>query len=53
MIGALVVVYLYNFKVLPVERSLFEEEYVTNLISFLNIGLTGVDFDPENPDYRF
>ena len=41
MIGALVVVYLYNFKVLPVERSLFEEEYVTNLISFLNIGLTG------------
>ena len=41
MIGALVVVYLYNFKVLPVERSLFEEEYVTNLIAFLNIGLTG------------
>ena len=41
MIGALVIVYLYNFKVLPVERSLFEEEYVTNLISFLNIGLTG------------
>jgi ABC-2 type transport system permease protein len=34
-------VYLYNFKVLPVERSLFEEEYITNLISFLNIGLTG------------
>ena len=41
MIAALVVVYLYNFKVLPVERSVFEEEYVTNLISFLNIGLTG------------
>jgi ABC-2 type transport system permease protein len=41
MIAALVVVYLYNFKVLPVDRSLFEEEYVTNLISFLNIGLTG------------
>jgi ABC-2 type transport system permease protein len=41
MIAALIVVYLYNFKVLPVERSLFEEEYVTNLISFLNIGLTG------------
>ena len=41
MIAALVVVYLYNFKVLPVERSMFEEEYVTNLISFLNIGLTG------------
>jgi len=41
MIGALVVVYLYNFKVLPVERSMFAEEYITNLISFLNIGLTG------------
>ena len=41
MIAALVVVYLYNFKVLPVERSMFEEEYITNLISFLNIGLTG------------
>ncbi|MGW8162052.1 MAG: putative ABC transporter permease subunit, partial [Desulfobulbales bacterium] len=41
MIAALVVVYLYNFKVLPVERSMFQEEYVTNLISFLNIGLTG------------
>lgn len=41
MIGALVVVYLYNFKALPVERSPMSEEYITNLISFLNIGLTG------------
>jgi len=41
MIGALVIVYLYNFKVLPVERSAFQEEYITNLIAFLNIGLTG------------
>ena len=41
MIAALVVVYLYNFKVLPVERSMFAEEYITNLIAFLNIGLTG------------
>lgn len=41
MIAALVVVYLYNFKMLPVERSLFAEEYITNIISFLNIGLTG------------
>jgi ABC-2 type transport system permease protein len=41
MIAALVIVYLYNFKVLPVERSVFQEEYVTNLISFLNIGLAG------------
>ncbi len=41
MIGALVVVYLYNFKVLPVDRGFWDEEYLTNLISFLNIGLTG------------
>ena len=40
MIAALIVVYLYNFKVLPVNRSAFEEEYITNIISFLNIGLT-------------
>jgi ABC-2 type transport system permease protein len=41
MIAALVIVYLYNFKVLPVQRSMFQEEYITSLISFLNIGLTG------------
>ncbi len=40
MIGALVVVYLYNFKVLPLE-STFGSTYVANLISFGNIGLTG------------
>jgi len=41
MIAALVVVYLYNFKMLPVKRSFFQEEHITNIISFLNIGLTG------------
>lgn len=41
MIGALVVVYLYNFKVLPVDRSPIGEEYIANLIAFLNIGLSG------------
>jgi ABC-2 type transport system permease protein len=41
MIAALVIVYLYNFKMLPVQRSFFAEEYITNIISFLNIGLTG------------
>ena len=40
MIGALVVVYLYNFKVLPLE-STFGTVYVSNLIAFGNIGLTG------------
>ncbi|MBU0481191.1 MAG: hypothetical protein KKG47_08825 [Proteobacteria bacterium] len=41
MIAALIIVYLYNFKMLPVDRSFFQEEYVTNLISFFNIGLAG------------
>lgn len=41
MIAALVVVYLYSFKALPVERSPMQTEYVTNLISFLNVGMTG------------
>ena len=41
MIAALVVIYLYNFKVLPMDRSFWREEYLANLISFLNIGLTG------------
>ena len=41
MIGALVVVYLYNFKMLPVQQSPFAEEYITNIVSFLNIGLAG------------
>lgn len=40
MIGALVVVYLYNFKVLPLERT-FGSVYMANLISFGNIGLSG------------
>lgn len=40
MIAALVIVYLYNFKVLPLE-STFGSIYVANLISFGNIGLAG------------
>jgi len=40
MIAALVVVYLYNFKVLPLDRA-FGSAYVANLIAFGNIGLTG------------
>jgi ABC-2 type transport system permease protein len=35
------VVYLYNFKVLPLERSPMPTEYLTNLIAFANIGLAG------------
>ncbi|MGW8193809.1 MAG: putative ABC transporter permease subunit [Desulforhopalus sp.] len=41
MIGALVVVYLYNFKVLPLERTFMPTQYISNLIAFANIGLSG------------
>ena len=41
MIAALVVIYLYNFKLLPINRTAFSEEFITNLISFLNIGIAG------------
>ncbi len=41
MVGALVVIYLYNFKVLPLDRSFMKQEYLANLFAFLNIGLTG------------
>jgi len=40
MIGALVVVYLYNFKVLPLDRAPMPTDYISNLIAFANIGLT-------------
>ena len=41
MIAALVAIYLYNFKLLPIDRAAFSEEFITNLIAFLNIGLAG------------
>ncbi len=41
MIGALIVVYLYNFKVLPLDRAPMPTVYLANLIAFANIGLVG------------
>lgn len=41
MIAALIVVYLYNFKALPLDRSPMPTAYISNLISFANIGLAG------------
>jgi len=41
LLGALVVVYLYNFSVLPLERSPIKSIYLQNALSFLNIGLAG------------
>lgn len=39
LIGALVVIYIYNFKVLPLEKSPIPTVYLQNLFSFLNMGL--------------
>jgi len=39
LIGALVVIYVYNFKVLPIEKSPIKTVYLQNLFSFLNMGL--------------
>lgn len=41
MVGALIVVYLYNFKALPLDRSPMPTDYLTHLIAFANIGLVG------------
>ncbi len=41
MIGALIVVYLYNFKVLPLDRAPIRMDFLSNLIAFGNIGLSG------------
>ena len=39
LIMALIFVYLYNFSVLPLEKSPIKTIYLQNLISFLNMGL--------------
>ncbi len=41
MIGALILVYLYNFKVLPLDRAPMPTAYLANLIGYANIGLAG------------
>lgn len=39
LVAALIVIYLYNFSVLPLDKSAIKMEYLQNLISFLNMGL--------------
>jgi ABC-2 type transport system permease protein len=39
LIAALVVIYIYNFSVLPIEKSPIKTIYLQNLLSFLNMGL--------------
>lgn len=41
LLGALIVVYLYNFAALPLEKAPVESWYLQNLIAFLNMGLAG------------
>jgi ABC-2 type transport system permease protein len=41
LLGALVVVYLYNFSVLPLEKSPIRLEFLQNVLAFLNMGLAG------------
>ena len=39
LIGALIIIYIYNFSVLPMERSPLPTFYLQNVIAFLNLGL--------------
>jgi ABC-2 type transport system permease protein len=41
LIFALIVLYLYNYSVLPLERAQMPTFYLQNLIAFLNVGLAG------------
>ena len=41
LLAALMVVYLYSFKLLPVERSPLPTVFIQNIISFLNLGMVG------------
>jgi len=41
LIFALMVVYIYSFKLLPIERAQMPSFYLQNLISFLNLGMVG------------
>jgi ABC-2 type transport system permease protein len=41
LIFALITIYLYNFSVLPLNKSPIPTFYLQNLVSFLNLGLAG------------
>jgi ABC-2 type transport system permease protein len=41
LLFALMVVYIYSFKLLPLERAAMPSFYLKNLISFLNLGMVG------------
>ena len=41
VLAAIIFIYLYNFSVLPLEKSPFPTIYLQNIVSFLNLGLAG------------
>jgi ABC-2 type transport system permease protein len=41
LLVALMVVYIYSFKLLPLERAAMPSFYLQNLIAFLNLGMVG------------
>ena len=41
LLGAMIVVYLYNFSVLPLDRSPVPRYYLEIVLNFLNLGLAG------------
>ncbi len=41
LLVALMVVYIYSFKLLPLERAAIPSFYLQNLIAFLNLGMVG------------
>lgn len=41
LLVALIVVYLYNFKALPIQRAPMPTFYLQNILSFLNVALAG------------
>ena len=41
LLFALMVVYIYSFKLLPLERAAMPSFFLQNLISFLNLGMVG------------
>jgi ABC-2 type transport system permease protein len=41
LLFALMVVYIYSFKLLPLERATMPSFYLQNLIAFLNLGMVG------------
>lgn len=41
LLGALVMVYIYNFTVLPLDRSPIRLDFLQNELAFLNMGLAG------------